>query len=344
MNKSLALALMTLFTLSACGKSLHLTELKDPNKKDGKGDRVAVVAEEAVLAALTEAELKDEAVESMRKQLALKGADAPPADPVADPGKTADAGTAQHEGTTGFEVGPSVEDAAAVVEEAQTLYNLGTAQAKFTKDGKEIGYNKSAAVVMRAIFKLPADQKSVKKVKSLTLKLPKVRRFDSTETNTSSMAGQILCVVDGMLCSGEKSGLASGDALQVKSDLFAKGSALELEQALEGQEKVFASNAVMTIDLKAALGLTDQSAIDFLYSNTKELKEQPAASPDAGAKEGAAQDQSGKTESAKVEPVKNEAAPAASGAPAPAKQQRVLRLMLGNQTQVEGGSISIELE
>jgi hypothetical protein len=135
-------------------------------------------------------------------------------------------------------------------------------------------------------------------VKSLTLKISKIRRYESTDTNVSSMSGQILCVVEGMLCSGEKVGLAGGEALQVKSDLFSKGSALELEQIIEANNKVFATNTLTTIDLKAALGLTDETALDFLYSNTKSVD----------------------------------------------TQNRSMRLMLGNQTQIEAASISYELE
>ncbi len=267
MKKPLILGLLTLFTLSACGKSLHLTALKG-NQANGGAPRVAPLVSEVLMSALAEGDLADEAVVAMKNQLAIK-VDAPAEADIAD----------------------------AELEEAGTLINLGGAQATFTKDGKEVGYNKSAALVMQATLKLP-EKKSVKKVKSLTLKISKIRRYESTDTNVSSMSGQILCVVEGMLCSGEKLGLAGGEALQVKSDLFSKGSALELEQIIEANNKVFATNTLTTIDLKAALGLTDETALDFLYSNTKSVD----------------------------------------------TQNRSMRLMLGNQTQIEAASISYELE
>ena len=236
------------------------------------------------MSALAEADLADESVVALKNQLAIK-TDAPA---VADDGTAADAGADTDAGSVALE---AAEDSAGA------LINLGGSQATFTKDGKEVGYNKSAALVMQATMKLPEKSK-VKKVKSLNLKISKIRRFESTESNVSSMSGQILCVVEGMLCSGEKVGLASGDALQVKSDLFSKGSAIELEQVIEANDKVFATNTLTTIDLKAALGLSDESAVEFLYGNTKEV--------DA--------------------------------------QNRALRLMLGNQTQIEAASISYELE
>jgi hypothetical protein len=281
MKKPLILGLLTLFTLSACGKSLHLTALK-ANSASGGAARVAPLASEVLMSALAEADLADESVVALKNQLAIK-TDAPA---VAEEGDVADAGAAE---------------GAAAAEEAEAtagaLINLGGSQATFTKDGKEVGYNKSAALVMQATMKLPEKSK-VKKVKSLNLKISKIRRFESTEANVSSMSGQILCVVEGMLCSGEKVGLASGDALQVKSDIFSKGSAIELEQVIEANDKVFATNTLTTIDLKAALGLSDESAVEFLYANTKAV--------DA--------------------------------------QNRALRLMLGNQTQIEAASISYELE
>lgn len=281
MKKPLILGLLTLFTLSACGKSLHLTALK-ANSASGGAARVAPLASEVLMSALAEADLADESVVALKNQLAIK-TDAPA---VAEEGDVADAGAAE---------------GAAAAEEAEAtagaLINLGGSQATFTKDGKEVGYNKSAALVMQATMKLPEKSK-VKKVKSLNLKISKIRRFESTEANVSSMSGQILCVVEGMQCSGEKVGLASGDALQVKSDIFSKGSAIELEQVIEANDKVFATNTLTTIDLKAALGLSDESAVEFLYANTKAV--------DA--------------------------------------QNRALRLMLGNQTQIEAASISYELE
>jgi len=279
MKKPLILGLLTLFTLSACGKSLHLTALNN-NQANGGAPRVTPLVSEVLMSALSDAELADEAVIAMKNQLAIK-AEAP-----ADAG-VADAPVSESD-TTALE-------AASV--DAGSLINLGGAQASFTKDGKEVGYNKSAALVMQAKMKLP-EKKSVKKVKSLTLKISKIRRFESTDANVSSMSGQILCVVEGMLCSGEKVGLSGGDALQVKSDLFSKGSALELEQVIDANNKVFTSSTLTTIDLKAALGLTDESALEFLYANTKAV--------DA--------------------------------------QNRSMRLMLGNQTQIEAASISYELE
>jgi hypothetical protein len=286
MKKPLILGLVTLLSLSACGKSLHLKSLKS-NQANGGAPRVAPLATEVLMSALAEADLSEESVVALKNQLAIK-TEAPAASGT-DAGNTGDAGTE----TTGE---PTLESDVAL-DDAAGLINLGGAQATFTKDGKEIGYNKSAALVMQATLKLP-ERKTVKKVKSLNLKISKIRRFDSTDANVSSMAGQILCVVEGMLCSGEKVGLAGGDALQVKSDLFAKGSALELEQVIEANSKVFATNTLTTIDLKAALGLTEESALEFLYSNTKSV--------DA--------------------------------------QNRSLRLMLGNQTQIEAASISYELE
>jgi hypothetical protein len=290
MKKPLILGLLTLFTLSACGKSLHLTALKG-NQANGGAGRVTPLVSEVLLSALADADLSDESVVALKNQLAIK-TEAPAA---AD----ADAGGDALDGTTTDEA--TVDEATvdeATADDAATLINLGGAQSTFTKDGKEIGYNKSAALVMQATLKLP-ERKTVKKVKSLTLKISKIRRFESTDANVSSMSGQILCVVEGMLCSGEKVGLAGGDSLQVKSDLFAKGSALELEQVIEANSKVFASNTLTMIDLKAALGLTDESAVEFLYANTKS---------------------------------------SADG------QSRAMRLMLGNQTQIEAASISYELE
>lgn len=285
MKKPLILGLLTLFTLSACGKSLHLTALKS-NQANGGAPRVTPLVSEVLMSALADADLSDESVVALKNQLAIKTE--APAAADADAGGDAEAAAALD--------GTALDEATA--DEAATLINLGGAQATFTKDGKEIGYNKSAALVMQATLKLP-ERKSVKKVKSLTLKISKIRRFESTDANVSSMAGQILCVVEGMLCSGEKLGLAGGDSLQVKSDLFAKGSALELEQVIEANSKVFATNSLTMIDLKAALGLTDESAVEFLYANTKS---------------------------------------SADG------QSRAMRLMLGNQTQIEAASISYELE
>jgi hypothetical protein len=293
MKKPLILGLVTLLSLSACGKSLHLKALKS-NQANGGAPRVAPLATEVLMSALSEADLKEESVVALKNQLSIK-TEAPAV--TAPEGEVPSEGSAGSEGASLEVAGDAVEGSEAVVEEASNLINLGGAQATFTKDGKEIGYNKSAALVMQAELRLP-EKKSVKKVKTLTLKISKIRRFESTDANVSSMAGQILCVVEGMLCSGEKVGLAGGDALQVKSDLFSKGTALELEQVIEANNKVFATNTLTTIDLKAALGLTDESALEFLYANTK--------SGDA--------------------------------------QSRSLRLMLGNQTQIEAASISYELQ
>jgi hypothetical protein len=280
MKKPLILGLLTLFTLSACGKSLHLTAMKG-YQGNGGAPRVSPLVSEVLMSALSDADLSDESVVALKNQLAIKTEAPAAADADASGDPAADAAL----------------DGAAL-DEAATLINLGGAQATFTKDGKEIGYNKSAALVMQATLKLP-ERKTVKKVKSLTLKISKIRRFESTDANVSSMSGQILCVVEGMLCSGEKVGLAGGDSLQLKSDLFAKGSALELEQVIEANSKVFATNSLTMIDLKAALGLTDESAVEFLYANTKS---------------------------------------SADG------QNRAMRLMLGNQTQIEAASIAYELE
>jgi hypothetical protein len=300
MKSPVVLALCALLTLSACGKSLHLTTLKDK----GGAPRVVEKSQEAILAKLSDADLAGEAVVALKKEIMNEGIMA--ASPTPDAGGDAAASPTP-------DAGAALEawDAALAGDEAgSTLLNLGSSDSKYTKEGKEIGYVKASAMVMQAVIKLPTDKKELKKVKSMTLKLPKLRRYEATDAGVSSMSGQILCVVEGKLCTGDKSGIAS-ETLSVKSDAFSKASALELEQAIEGKDKVFASTQMVTIDLKAALGLSDESAVEFLYANTMELKLEA-------------------TESA--------------GTPAPKSANRVLRLMIGKQTAIESGSISIELE
>ena len=137
-------------------------------------------------------------------------------------------------------------------------------------DGLEIPYSSYAVEVVTATLDVPsADQ--IDSVKSLKLILKGLSRSGSIDQDQADLSGQILCVVDGMLCSGDGTNVRRPNDLRMLSTDFSSVTGLKAVGTSNSQ-KIFSKDGDVTIDLKSALSLSDQAAQEFLTKNSIEGK------------------------------------------------------------------------
>jgi hypothetical protein len=238
------LALIALVLVSACGKSMHLTSIQNNANAGGLSTSAEVKPTDAATQATDPSGVK---VTGSLSSLA--------------PDDYTNA---------------LIFTAANIMRTADRVDNLGIASMDNTQgslklsDGQEVPYSSYAVEVVTATLDIPAADQ-IESVKSLKLVLKGLTRSSPMDQDQADLSGQILCVVDGMLCSGDGTNVRRPNDLRMLSTDFSSISGLKAV-GTSNSLKIFTKDTDVTIDLKSALSLSDQAALEFLTKNSIEGK------------------------------------------------------------------------
>ncbi len=236
--------LIALVLVSACGKSMHLTSIQNNASAGGLSTSAEVKPTDAATPATDASGVK---VAGSLNSLALEDYNNALIFTAANIMSTAD--RAEHLGI-------------ASMDNTQGSLKLS--------DGQDVPYSSYAVEVVTATLDVPAADQ-IESVKSLKLVLKGLSRSGSIDQDQADLSGQILCVVDGMLCSGDGTNVKRPNDLRMLSTDFSLISGLKAAGTSNNQ-KIFTKDGDVTIDLKSALSLSDQAAQEFLTKNSIEGK------------------------------------------------------------------------